>query len=59
MPGHEDNEAGMPLDEYVAETMALLEGDDREILVERVKPLRYSEVRGEYEQTVALLNGGH
>ena len=59
MPGHEDNEAGMPLDEYVAETIALLEGDDREILVERVKPLRYSEVRGEYEQTVALLNGGH
>ncbi|MEU6698598.1 SDR family NAD(P)-dependent oxidoreductase [Pseudonocardia sp. NPDC046786] len=59
MPGHEDNEAGMPLDEYVAETMALLEGGDREILVERVKPLRHSEVRGEYEQTVALLSGGH
>ncbi|MEJ3653373.1 SDR family NAD(P)-dependent oxidoreductase [Actinomycetes bacterium KLBMP 9759] len=58
MPGHETNEQAMPLDEFVAEVMSLVEVDPgaREFQVERVKLLRYSEVRGDYDQTVALLN---
>ncbi|MZD08918.1 SDR family NAD(P)-dependent oxidoreductase [Streptomyces sp. SID5785] len=60
MPGHEDNEAAMPLDEFIAEVMDLIETrpDAREIQVERVKFLRYGEARGDYEQVVAALNAG-
>ena len=58
MPGHEDNEAGMPLDEFIDEVMALIESepDATEIQVERVKFLRYGEARGDYAQVVAALN---
>lgn len=58
MPGHESNEAAMPLDEFVAEVMTLLETqpDAKEIQVERVKFLRYGEARGDYDQVVQALN---
>jgi uncharacterized oxidoreductase len=58
MPGHETNDAAMPLDEYIAETVTLLEQqpDAEEILVERVKFLRGAEVRGDYDQVVKILN---
>lgn len=58
MPGQETADFAMPLHEYVDEAMALLEAEPeaREILVERVKFLRYGEVRGDYEQVVAALN---
>lgn len=58
MPGHADNEHAMPLDEYVAEVMTIIETqpDAREIQVERVKFLRYGEARGDYDQVVAVLN---
>jgi short-subunit dehydrogenase involved in D-alanine esterification of teichoic acids len=58
MPGQEDNEVAMPLDEFIAEVMALLEAqpDAKEIQVERVKFLRYGEARGDYDQVVAALN---
>jgi uncharacterized oxidoreductase len=58
MPGQEDNEVAMPLDEFIAEVMALLESqpDAKEIQVERVKFLRYGEARGDYDQVVAALN---
>ncbi|QNA92751.1 MULTISPECIES: SDR family oxidoreductase [unclassified Microbacterium] len=58
MPGHEVNEAAMPLDEFIDEVMALIESqpDATEIQVERVKFLRYGEARGDYEQVVATLN---
>jgi short-subunit dehydrogenase involved in D-alanine esterification of teichoic acids len=58
MPGQEDNEVAMPLDEFIAEAMALLEAqpDAKEIQVERVKFLRYGEARGDYDQVVATLN---
>ncbi len=58
MPGHEDNESAMPLDEYIAETVGLLESrpDAKEIQVERVKFLRYGEARGDYDEVVAALN---
>jgi uncharacterized oxidoreductase len=58
LPGQEDSEVAMPLDEFVTEVMALLEGqpDAKEIQVERVKFLRYGEARGDYDQVVAVLN---
>jgi short-subunit dehydrogenase involved in D-alanine esterification of teichoic acids len=58
MPGQEDNEVAMPLDEFIAEVVALLEAqpDAKEIQVERVKFLRYGEARGDYDQVVAALN---
>jgi uncharacterized oxidoreductase len=58
VPGQADNEAAMPLDDFIAEAMTLLETqpDAREIQVERVKFLRYGEARGDYDQVVATLN---
>ncbi|MEV6604599.1 SDR family NAD(P)-dependent oxidoreductase [Kutzneria sp. NPDC051319] len=59
MPGQEDNEHAMPLDEFIAEVMTLVQTqpDAREIQVERVKFLRYGEARGDYDQVVATVNG--
>lgn len=58
MPGQETSEFAMPLDEFVAEVVALIEAqpDAKEIQVERVKFLRYGEARGDYDQVVATLN---
>ncbi|HEY3958331.1 MAG TPA: SDR family NAD(P)-dependent oxidoreductase [Streptosporangiaceae bacterium] len=58
LPGQEDSPAAMPLDEFVAEVMELLESRPgaREIQVERVKFLRYGEARGDYDQVVNTLN---
>jgi len=58
MPGQAESEFAMPLDEFVAEVMGLLESqpEAREIQVERVKFLRYGEARGDYDQVVATLN---
>ncbi|MGD0558141.1 MAG: SDR family oxidoreductase [Streptosporangiaceae bacterium] len=58
VPGQETSEFAMPLEEFVAEVMALLESqpDASEIQVERVKFLRYGEARGDYDQVVATLN---
>ncbi len=58
LPGQEQSEFAMPLDEFVAEAVALLEAqpDAKEIQVERVKLLRNGEARGDYDQVVATLN---
>jgi uncharacterized oxidoreductase len=58
MPGQSQNEAAMPLDEFLDEVMQLLENDPEgnEIQVERVKFLRYGEARGDYEKVIAALN---
>ena len=58
LPGQEASEFAMPLDEFVADVMALLESepDAKEIQVERVKFLRYGEARGDYDQVVETLN---
>ncbi|SHG32516.1 Short-chain dehydrogenase involved in D-alanine esterification of teichoic acids [Jatrophihabitans endophyticus] len=56
--GQQDDEHAMPLDEYVDEAVALLEAEPgaHEILVERVKFLRFAEVRGDYDEVVGVLN---
>ncbi|MGW5005443.1 SDR family oxidoreductase [Streptomyces parvulus] len=58
LPGQEDNEHAMPLDEFVTEAVGLIESrpDAKEIQVERVEFLRYGEARGDYDQVVAALN---
>jgi uncharacterized oxidoreductase len=58
VPGQEDSEFAMPLEEFVAEAVALLQAqpDAKEIQVERVKFLRYGEARGDYDQVVGILN---
>jgi short-subunit dehydrogenase involved in D-alanine esterification of teichoic acids len=58
LPGQEDSEFAMPLEEFVAEAVALLasQPDAKEIQVERVAFLRYGEARGDYDQVVRTLN---
>lgn len=58
MPGQEESEWAMPLDEFADEVMAILDSEPEveEIQVERVKFLRYGEARGDYEHVVATLN---
>ena len=58
MPGHEENEAAMPLDEFVAEVLTLIETQPEatEIQVQNVKFLRYGEARGDYATVVETLN---
>jgi short-subunit dehydrogenase involved in D-alanine esterification of teichoic acids len=54
-----DNDGAMPLDEFIGEVMGLLESepDAAQILVERVKPLRFAEVDGTYDKVFAALAG--
>jgi uncharacterized oxidoreductase len=58
LPGQENSESAMPLDEFLTEVLELLQAqpDAREIQVERVKFLRYGEVRGDYDQVVQTIN---
>lgn len=59
LPGQQESEVAMPLDEFVDEVMYLIENNPgaNEIQVERVGFLRYGEARGDYDQVVAVLNG--
>ncbi len=58
LPGQENSDFAMPLDEFVTEVVHLLDTqpDATEIQVERVKFLRYGEARGDYAKVVATLN---
>ncbi|WP_223694948.1 SDR family oxidoreductase [Leifsonia poae] len=58
LPGQENSEAAVPLDEFIAEVVSLFDTqpDAKEILVERVKFLRFGEARGDYDEVVAALN---
>ncbi len=59
MPGHAENPNSMPLADYTAEVVGLIERGDTprgEILVERVKPLRNAEISGNWNQVFAALN---
>ena len=58
MPGNSENEHFLPLDDFADEVMTLLETrpDAHEVLVERVKFLRFAEVEGRFADAVAVLN---
>lgn len=57
-PGQKADPAAMPLDEYLAETMQLLQSqpDAKEVLVERVKPLRFAEKNGDIDAFLTQFN---
>jgi uncharacterized oxidoreductase len=59
--GGADNPDYLPLDDYLTETVSLLESqpDAREILVQRVLPLRWSERDGRRDDLMAMLAGSH
>ncbi|MGY2733493.1 SDR family oxidoreductase [Sphingomonas sp. UYP23] len=61
MPGHAEDLNSMPLDAYIAETMALLAANPEgpENTVERVKFLRDAEREGRYDAVYARLNAAH
>ncbi|GAA4393821.1 SDR family oxidoreductase [Tsukamurella soli] len=58
MPGQEESDFAMPLDDFADEVMQIIETrpEATEIQVENVKFLRYGEARGDYPQVVAALN---
>lgn len=59
MPGHAENPNSMPLADYTAEVIGLIERGETprgEILVERVKPLRFAAAK-DYAAVFAMLNG--
>ena len=56
-PGQSANEDYMPLDEYADEVVSLMQQKPtpEEILVERVKPLRYAERDGKFENILSAM----
>ena len=58
-PGGATDSRAMPLPEYIAETMEQIKNPppSGEILVERVKPLRFAERNGNFDEMFAALNG--
>lgn len=56
--GQQNSEQAMPVQEFLDETFRLLERDPdvREVLVERVKPLRFAEAHGSYPQILAAMS---
>ena len=58
LPGQQESEFAMPLDDFVDEVVGLIgmQPDAHEILVENVRFLRFAEARGDYDQVVATLN---
>ncbi|MBJ7472843.1 MAG: hypothetical protein JHD16_16170, partial [Solirubrobacteraceae bacterium] len=57
--GQENSPTSMPLEDYLSEVMTLIETqpDANEILVERVKFLRYAEREGKYDEVLGMLAG--
>jgi uncharacterized oxidoreductase len=49
----------MPLEQYIDETMALLQSQPTpsEVLVDRVKFQRWAEAEGRFDKVLAALNG--
>ena len=59
--GMQDSEHALPLEEYLDETTALLAADPdvHEVLVDRVRFLRFAEVEDRYDAAVAAVNSLH
>ncbi|KUI22274.1 SDR family oxidoreductase [Mycobacterium sp. GA-2829] len=58
LPGQRDSDIAMPVEEFVDQVLTIIESqpEAREILVDRVKVLRYAEAHGDYQHVVAALN---
>ena len=59
MPGHAENPNSMPLADFTAESLALFEAGNDEVLVQRVRFLSEAERRGDYASVFGMLNGAH
>jgi uncharacterized oxidoreductase len=59
MDGLQDSEHAMPLEEFLDEVMAILaaQPDAEEVLVDRVRFLRFAEVEGRHADVLANLSG--
>lgn len=57
MPGQDQDPRSMPLADYIREAVELLGKGEKEVLVERVKFLRFAEARGDYDAVFAAING--
>ena len=57
-PGQKNDPNAMPLADFIAEVMAILKISPgaKEICVERVKPLRYAEASGKYDEFYKMFN---
>ncbi|RAL96479.1 SDR family oxidoreductase [Agrobacterium sp. MS2] len=55
------DERAMPLDAFIAEVMDILENrpDEKEVVVERCKPLRFAAQNGNFDQVFAMINHMH
>ncbi len=61
-PQQASDPRAMPLNDFTQEVMQILERNDiekGEILVERVKPLRWAEKNGEYQKTLEMIAARH
>ncbi|MEV4294099.1 SDR family oxidoreductase [Microbispora rosea] len=58
MPGGSQVEGFYPLEDYIEDTWAILaeQPDVTEVIIDRVTPLRYSEVEDRYAATIEMLN---
>lgn len=56
--GDRDSSHAMPLEDYLAEAYEILatQPDVREVLVERVRPLRFAEAEGRYDDMFAMMS---
>lgn len=59
--GQAKDERAMPLDALIAEVMDILENrpDEKEVVVERCKPLRFAAQNGNFDQVFAMINHMH
>lgn len=59
MPGQAEADWAMPLEDFLSEVVSIIDNDPtvREILVENVKPLRFSEGNGNRDELMAQLAG--
>lgn len=57
-PAQATNPNALPLSDYITETMHILSttSDVTEVIIERVKPQRYAEARGEYDTFFKMFN---
>ena len=59
--GQASDERAMPLDAFISEVMDILENrpDEKEVVVDRCKPLRFAAQNGNFDQVFSMINHMH
>ncbi|KJF65814.1 SDR family oxidoreductase [Rhizobium nepotum] len=59
--GQASDERAMPLEAFISEVMDILDRrpDEKEVVVERCKPLRFAAQNGNFDQVFSMVNGMH